>query len=103
MEGKVQAKITTGGGRDNETGAPVPVSHTWGEEVECFYCANTLSNNGRYTDGAFKQASYTITVDEMEFDTTVVRLIDSSGNTVCEKPVLSLEKLESVQKVKIVL
>lgn len=103
MLGTIAAKIETGGGSDPITGQPIPVTYVWGTAVECQYKAIELSNRGRYTDGEFQQASYVVTTDSMEFDGSYMLLKDCRGNVVCEKEVISIERLEDIQRVKIVL
>jgi hypothetical protein len=103
MVGTIAAKIEIQGGSDPITGEPLPVHYDWGEVVECMYSAIELNYRGRYADGDFLQASYVVTTDDMNFDGTYVLLKDSRGNMVCEKEVISLEVLEDIQRVKIVL
>lgn len=102
MDGTISAKIKTGGGNDPETGTPIPVESSWSEPVECKYKANLLNNKGRYLGGTFQQASYEITTTDMSFTAAIIRLFDSRNNLVCEKEVMSLEVLEFVNRVKIV-
>lgn len=85
----------------NDDGIPVPGSTDWGADVECKYFANVSNSKGRYPDGVFKQMSFVITTEDLSFDAGVIRLKDKKGNVVCEKEVLSLEKLEAVQRIKI--
>ena len=100
MNGFIQPQIQTGGGL-NEYGEPIPETTDWGEMVECRYFANTLSSKGRYQGERFTQSAYEITVDEMDFEATIIRLLDSRENEVCQKEVISLEVLEDIQRVKI--
>lgn len=100
MRGIVQAQVQTGGGL-SESGEPIPTSIGWGDEVDCLYVANTKNNYGRYVDGSFTQASYTITTSDLDFRATIVRLTDNLGNELCIKEVQSLELLEAVQRIKI--
>lgn len=102
MDGMIQAKITTGGGLNPETGEPTPVSFSWDTPVPARYKANMLSNRGRYDGGTFKMSSYEITTPDMDFRASIIRLFDSRNNMVCEKEVMSLEVLEYVHRVKIV-
>jgi len=103
MLGTIASKVAIGGGTDPETGQPIPITYDWSDAVECKYKAIELSNRGRYADGDFQQASYVVTTDSMEFDGTYVQLKDSRENVVCEKEVISIEILEDIQRVKIVL
>lgn len=102
MNGTISAKVRTGGGIDPETGQPIQVSSFWDVPVSCKYKANTLSNRGRYEGGTFKMASYEITTPVMDFQASMIQLFDSRNNLVCEKEVMSLEVLEYVQRVKII-
>lgn len=103
MNGIIQAKIKIGGGSNPETGATIPVEASWGVPVECKYKANLLNNKGRYEGGTFQQAAFEITTTDMNFQASIVKLFDSRNNLVCEKEVMSLEVLEYVQRVKIVI
>ncbi|MFV0536835.1 MAG: hypothetical protein ACK5M3_05605 [Dysgonomonas sp.] len=100
MNGFIQAQIQTSGG-ENEYGEPIPANIDWDEKKECKYYANTLNGRGRYEDGKFTQSAYIITVFDMDFSATVVRLFNSKGKLVVEKEVQSLEELEEVQRVKV--
>lgn len=101
MRGTISAKVITGGGIDSLTGVPIPVTFTWGDPVDCLYKAVALSSNGRYAQEKFQIASYEITLEDMEFTGKTFRLTDNRGSVVCEKEVISIEILEEVQRVKI--
>jgi len=100
MRGKLLYKIEKGGGViDGDT---IPVISSWSPKaLDCTYQANTISNKGRYEGGAFITSSFTILIDEMDFNAKMVKLINSRGSVVCEKAIQSIEVLEEVQKVKI--
>lgn len=100
MKGLIQAQIQTGGG-ENEYGEPIPSKVDWGKKTECTYNANELNNRGRVHDFKFTQSAYIITVFDMDFRASIIRLFDSSDNMVVEQEVQSLEVLEEVQRVKI--
>lgn len=102
MKGTISTKVTVGGGSNPTTGEPIPVTFVWGSEIECLYTPVQLSNQGRYTDGTFKQASYSITTEKMDFAATLLRLKNSKGIVVCEKEIISVEVLEDIQRVKII-
>lgn len=100
MNGYINAQIGTEGYID-ENGIPVQGSIDWGPDVECKYFANVNNNKGRYPDGEFKQISFEITTEDMEFTANIIRLKDSNKRVICVKEVQSLEVLEHVQRVKI--
>lgn len=103
MNGTISGKVKTGGGVDPDSGDPIPVTYSWTDPVECKYRANELNNRGRYDGGTFQQASYTITTEDMDFNADTVRLFNSRGSSVCEKEVISIEVLEDIQRVKIII
>lgn len=103
MKGTIQAKVKNSGGGTNEKGEPIPDVSTWGNPVECMYYANVYNNRGTYQDGTFTQSEYNITTKDLTFTATEIRLIDNKGNVLCEKEIQSLELLEFVRRVKIVI
>lgn len=131
MNGTIRAKIVSGGGLD-EHGAPIESNYSWSDACECRYKPNTLSNRGKYIDGTFTQAQYDVTVFDMKFGiaeevltsesgmsiktqdgveistfdkksvSLEVILFDKNGNVICQDIVQSIEYLESVQRVRII-
>lgn len=101
MNGYIQSKIIFGA-TTNEHGEPVSGHIDFGEKRECRYKPNMKRSNGKYQDGVFTQSEYEITVFDMNFSASEIRLLDKNGSVVCEKPVLSVQELESVQRVKII-
>lgn len=100
MKGFISKQIFTDG-YINDEGVPVQGTISWGPDIECKYYANISNNKGRYPDGVFKQVAFEITTENMSFEANIIRLKDRRGNVVCMKEVLSLEELESVQRIKI--
>ena len=103
MDGQIKKKVVTGGGIDSETGIGEPVTTSWSDPVPCKYYATELDNKGRYEDGKFHQSSYTITTENMDFDADFVRLFDNRGKLRAEKEVISIETLDLVQRIKIII
>ena len=101
MDGYIQAQIVISDGYTDCNGETVPAVTDWGKFVECKYRANTLNNRGRYDGGKFTQMAFEITAEDMNFDSNCIRLSDSAKRLVCEKEVQSIERLDSVQRVKI--
>lgn len=102
MKGTIATRVTTGGGIDQLTGEPIPVTFLWSDEIECLYTPVQNSNQGRYTDGTFKQASYTITTEKMDFAAKLLRLTNSREQVAHEGEIISIEALEDIQRVKII-
>lgn len=100
MDGFIQAKIF-GNSNASTGGEPVAVTSSFGEKVECRYISTLLNKKGRYEGGTFTQSSYEIVIDEMDFNASVIKLIDSRDNEVCTKEIQSIEVLESIQRIKI--
>jgi hypothetical protein len=102
VKGTIATRVTAGGGINQLTGEPIPVTFIWTEEIECRYTPVQNSNQGRYTDGTFKQASYTITTGRMDFAAQLLRLTNSRGQVAYEGEIISIEVLEDIQRVKII-
>jgi len=102
VRGTIATRVTEGGGLHPTTGEPIPVTFIWTDETECLYTPVQNSNQGRYTDGTFKQASYTITTEKMDFAAQLLRLTNSRGQVAYEGEIISVEVLEDIQRVKII-
>lgn len=103
MRGYISSRISLGDYIDEETGMPVQGGEGWSSDIECRYKANSLNNRGAYVDGFFKQASYEITTEDMTFEGDYIRLKNRKGTVIWESEVLSLEELDSIQRIKIVI
>lgn len=102
MNGRIAAKIAGFTGFDAD-GNPTSNPTTFGAWKSCKYVSASRNDTYDKGDGNFTQASYVITLNDMDFTATNVVLQDSRGNEVCVKNVKSLEVLESINRVKIVL
>lgn len=100
MDGYIR-KVNQTQGSFNDDGEPIAASVTYGSYIPCKYHANTLNNKGRYQDGEFTASEYIITTREMNFAAEQIELSNMLKNVVCQKPVQSLEVLESVMRVRI--
>ena len=102
QNGTIELKQTTGGGINPDTGFPnKPTTETWDEPIPCQYYANKYNNLGRVDGMNFKTASYTILIEEQPFNGEQVRLKSLDGNTVGEFSVISVELLEAVCELKV--
>jgi hypothetical protein len=102
MEGKIKAKgvATT---QFDDDGNPVGIPALFGFAVPCKYHSANRNDVVDIGDGTFVQASYIITLKDMSFNSKQIQLIDNRGEVVCEKDVKSLEVLESIKRIKIVI
>ena len=103
MNGFISSQIKSADSINESTGEAVLGVATWSDDVECKYKANTLNNKGTYVGGKFTQSEYEITTDIISFRANIIRLKNSAGDVVCIKEVQSLEVLESIQRVRIMI
>ena len=104
QNGTIETKTKTGGGIDATTGHPKkPTSSAWSTPIPCQYIPNSHNNLGVSTGQHFTQASYTVLIEEQAFTAEQIRLKDMAGNTVGEFSVLSVEPLEAVCEIKILI
>ena len=88
---------------NEQTGEPIKALPIVEVPVKCLYSSVHVSNHGVYSEGEFQKSSYTITTKDLSFFASRIKLLDSFGNSVCEKEVLSLELLSEVKRVKIII
>ena len=60
--GTLQYEITTPGGV-NEYGEPIASQTSWCDPIRVSINANTDTRRGRYEDGQFRQASFTVLIE----------------------------------------
>lgn len=84
----------------NEYGEPIGNTEEWSEPVPCSIKTNSDNKNGRYEDGVFRMASFTVLVEQMDFPYNKVRL-ERHGEHLGEYKVLNAEPLETVGRTKI--
>lgn len=104
MKGYITATQTTGGGRDEDSGFPIPVETFESDFVECQYYPNNRRSVGSEQDGIFQMASYEITIDRVNWDldqVTMITLYNSRRESLTQKSVLTLDELDDIQRVKI--
>lgn len=104
QNGTIEIKVKTGGGINRETGHPVkPSAASWGNPIACQFITNSHNNLGVSTGQHFTQASYTVLIEEQPFEAEQIRLKDMNGKTLGEFSILSVEPLEAVCEVKILI
>ena len=104
QNGTIETKAKMGGGIDCETGYPIkPSKAAWGSPIACQFITNSHNNLGVTTGQHFTQASYTVLIEEQPFDAEQIRLKDMNGKTIGEFSILSVEPLEAVCEIKILI
>lgn len=101
MNGLIQSKIISGSTL-NEHGEPVQGTEKWTNKTECTYRANMKRNNGKYEDGVFTQSEYEVIVFDMNFTGSEIKLYNRKGELICNKPIISTQELEAVQRIKLI-
>ncbi len=102
--GTIETKTKTGGGIDPETGYPIrPVDVSWNAPIPCQYSANKYDKLGRYNGEHFTVAQYSVLIEEQPFDAEQVRLKDGKGDVLGEFSVISIEPLEAVCEIRILI
>lgn len=101
MRGTIQSVHNESSGFD-EFGIPLDGGEILSKEYECRYSPNFSNNRGVIEGATFTQSAYTIYVFNMNFRAETILLKDKDGNEVCKKRVQSLDELESVQLVRVI-
>lgn len=85
----------------NDFGEVVASDVEWSEPVECSIKTNSDNRIGRYEDGVFRMASFTILLECTEFSSERIS-IERQGEQLGEYEIISKEPLYGVGRVKIV-
>lgn len=105
QNGYISAKNKQAGGIDPATGFPVKSSgDTYLQAIPCQYYANSYNNLGRTANNErFTVASYTILIEQsfIPFTAEQIRLTDMSENIIGDFSVISIEPIDAVCEVKI--
>ena len=104
QNGTIETKGKVAGGIDKETGHPVKSSEpTWNEPIACQFIPNQHNNLGVSTGQHFTLASYTVYIEEQPFNAEQIRLKDMGGKVLGEFSIISIEPLEAVCEIKILI
>lgn len=98
--GYLTYETITEGGLD-EFGEVVEAQSVWNAPVKCNIKTNSDTRKGRYEDGEFRQASYTVMVELQEITFNRLRLV-RRGEDLGEFRVMTAEPLASVGRTQIV-
>lgn len=93
--GKIWYAEISGGGVDGN-GEPIPSKEMWSEAAECAITTNNDTRKGKYEDGEFRQASFTVLIEGTpEVYPTRVKL-ERYGEPLGEYRILSVTPLPMV-------
>lgn len=98
--GILRYEVVREGGVD-EYGEVIAPSSEWSEPIPCSIKTNSDNRKGKYEDGEFRQASFTVLVELTPFPYGRVSL-QRSGEELGEYRVLSSEPLTSVGRTQII-
>lgn len=84
----------------NELGEVVASEVQWSEPIECSIKTNSDNRKGRYEDGVFRMASFTVLVECIDFCSERISL-ERQGEQLGEYEIISKEPLCGVGRVKI--
>lgn len=101
--GTIKTKQKAGGGIDPETGYAVPpVSVGWGEPIPCQFSATRFDWQAKLRGEPVTQKSFSILIEEQEFQAEQIRLTDRSGKVIGDFPIKQIEPLEAVCQLRII-
>lgn len=97
--GFLRYESVSGGGL-NEYGEPISAQSSWSDPMPCSIKTNSDTRKGKYEDGIFRQASFTILIELADFPHKRISL-ERMGESLGEFDILSVEPLTSVGRVQI--
>ena len=100
--GTIEVKGKTGGGL-NKKGYPQKSEATWGEPIPCQYIPNKHNKLGVVNGEHFTVAQYTVLIEEQEFNAEQIRLKDRTGKDLGEFSIMSVEPLEAVCEIRLLI
>lgn len=93
--------MTQGTSTENEFGELVESTSLWSEPIPCHIKTNSDNRMGKYEDGEFRQASFTILTEQMDnLSFNRVRL-ERQGEDLGEYGVMNAENIESQNRTQI--
>lgn len=99
--GLIYNQILVGGGIDGN-GEPIPAEQAWGEPIPCVVTTNSDSRKGKYEDGMFRQASFTILLEGVVREPLSRIRLRREQEEVGEFDVLSVEPLSTIGRTKVI-
>lgn len=93
--GKIWYAKISGGGLD-ANGEPIPSKEEWSEAVECAITTNNDTRKGKYEDGEFRQASFTVLIEGYPEESPKRVKLERYGEPLGEYRVLTVTPLPMV-------
>ena len=103
QNGTIEPKVKTAGGIDPETGHPVKATTSWGDSIPCQYVPNNCNQLGQVQGEHFTLATYEVYIEEQPFTAEQVRMKDCEGNVIGEYSITSVELLQAVGEIRILI
>lgn len=102
--GTIEVKRKTGGGGlDPVTGYPQKADASWDEPIPCQYIPGSHNKLGVVSGEHFTVATYTVLIEEREFNAEQIRLKDRAGAILGEFSIMQVEPLEAVGEIRLVI
>ena len=101
VNGTIETKVKSAAGINPATGFPNVSQGSWSTPIPCQYIPNAHNNLGIANGEHYVQAKYAILIDLMQFSSEQIRLKDMQGNVIGEFSVISVEPLQAVDELKI--
>lgn len=99
--GILEAQTTAGSGLD-ERGFPKTANHTWGVPVPCQFSPVKQNYLASVNGEPVRTRSFSILIEAQDFSADRVRLTADNGKCIGEFSVISVEPLEAVCQVRII-
>lgn len=100
--GYLKYSILTGGGI-NKKGEPVKSEESWSDPIPCQIVTNTHNHNGKYEDGKFTVASYTVLLKKGACELTITKVsLSRHGVELGVFQVQNIEEFPKVGRIKII-
>lgn len=100
--GTIEPKQKSGGGIDPVSGHAIPASVGWGQPIDCQYSFSRFDWQAQKRGEPITQRSYSMLIEEQIFTAEQIRLRDRSGNIIGDFSVRSIEPLEAVCQLRII-
>ena len=99
--GTIEVKHKTDGGFDPVTGYPKQSKASWGEPIQCQYMPVKHNKLAKSNGEPVTLATYTVLIEEQDFNAEQIRLKDRAGNIIGEFSIMQIEPLEAVCEIRI--
>lgn len=103
QNGTIEVKCKSGGGIDAATGHAVKAQSTWGKPIACQWLINSQNKQGIVNGEHYILAKYTVLIEQQPFCGEQIRLKDLCGNIVGEFSIISVEPLDAVCEIRILI